>query len=68
MNEKEPSVMKAPPTYRIPFPSNEEEIVELIEKNKCFNFCTDRSCQPNPGPVGAGYYSNNNRDRQNGSI
>ena len=65
MREKEPSVMKAPPTYHIQFPLNvfsildEKEIEQDIKHDKCFNFWTDGSCQPNPGPGGAGYYSNN---------
>ena len=55
MNEKEPSVMKAPPTYHNPFPTNvfsilNEKEIENIDQNKCFNFWTDGSCQPNPGP------------------
>ena len=63
--EKKPSVMKPPPTYLIPFPTNihsiydENELKIIKDKNEHFDFWTDGSCMPNPGPGGAGFYSNN---------
>ena len=63
--EKEPSVMRPPPTYMIPFPENihsindENEMKNINTNNKNYNFWTDGSCMPNPGPGGAGFYSEN---------
>ena len=65
--EKEPSVMRPPSTYTTPFPTNiysfsdeNDILIKRMNENKnCFNFWTDGSCLPNPGPGGAGYFSNN---------
>ena len=65
LREKVDSVMKAPPTYNIEFPTNvftienEDEIDRISNMEKRYDFWTDGSCQPNPGPGGAGYFSTN---------
>ena len=57
--DKEPSVMKPPPTYSIPFPTNihsikdEKQMKIINDKNEHFDFWTDGSCMPNPGPGGS---------------
>ena len=59
------SVMKPPPTYKTPFPTNlhttqDMNYIKILKQGtKCWNFWTDGSCIPNPGPGGAGYYSDN---------
>ena len=57
--------MKAPPTQHIEFPTNiftiekNDEIKRISNINNKYDFWTDGSCQPNPGPGGAGYFSSN---------
>ena len=65
MLEKRESVLKAHPTYHIEFPSNlhtiydKNEMDRIIKYEEEYDFWTDGSCQPNPGPAGAGYFSTN---------
>ena len=62
MLEKKESVMKSPATYSIEFPTNLHTIYEknemdrIIKYEKCYDFWTDGSCQPNPGPGGAAIF------------
>ena len=57
--------MRPPPTYSVAFPTNihsiyEEKEKKIINENtEHFDFWTDGSCMPNPGPGRAGFYSNN---------
>ena len=65
--KKEPNVMRPSPTYSVPFPTNifsfsdvnDDLIKNINQKHECFNFWTDGSCLPNPGPGGSGYFSDN---------
>ena len=62
--EKESSVMRPPPTCNISFPTNihtidNENELNIINSGGHYDFWTDGSCLPNPGPGGAGYFSSN---------
>ena len=63
------SVMRPPPVYDVQFPNNvhvnynnQNKIPKesgFFDHNVGFDFYTDGSCYPNPGPGGAAYYSPN---------
>ena len=58
LTKKTDSVMKPPPVYNIPFPKNININPNSIQ-DKFYDFYTDGSCYPNPGPGGASYFSPN---------
>ena len=69
-NARAPDILKPVPTYQIPYPSNvtinrktifqQSDIYTNTNTNtELWNFYSDGSCMPNPGPGGSGYYSDN---------
>ena len=60
MNRKPDSVMRPPPVYYEQYPNNIFVNPGKKENQEIFyDFYTDGSCLPNPGPGGAGFYSSN---------
>ena len=59
--KKESSVLKPPPIYHERFPSNININPNNTNNinNNYYDFYTDGSCDPNPGPGGAAYFSPN---------
>ena len=58
--KKTDSVMKPPPVYYQQFPCNIKiNPTEQQQQQQYYDFYTDGSCYPNPGPGGAGFYSPN---------
>ena len=66
-SHKRRAVMKPPPGYKNPFPSNikvfdkiDYQPINVTNKNKNATvFYSDGSCMPNPGPGGSAFYSKN---------
>ena len=66
---KLPQVMRPPPIYSNPFPTNivyrnlnnEKNVNNIIQNEYAFHtrFFSDGSCKPNPGPGGSAYYAEN---------
>ena len=59
LEEKTPSVIKPPPTYEQIYPNNINVNPQIEKMENYYDFYTDGSCKPNPGPGGASYYSPN---------
>ena len=60
MERKPDSVMRPPPVYYETYPNNIMINPGKKEEQKSsYDFYTDGSCLPNPGPGGAGFYSDN---------
>ena len=68
--KKTKQVMRPPPVYSSPFPSNciyyknynntlELDKIIVSEYNNFIVFFSDGSCKPNPGPGGSAYYARN---------